>query len=72
MRTYDFINSNIGNKVYITSDGDLAMDGSLRKFIFNKTEFTLLRLTKGGMAILCDENGKEYLIPPKNVRKAGY
>jgi len=67
MKTYDFIRANIGNKVYITGHGDLAMCGELRNFIFNKTEFTLIRLTKGGMAILSDDNGKEFSVPPSNV-----
>jgi len=71
MKTYDFIIRNIGSKVYITGTGDLAINSSLRKFIFNKTVFTLLKLTKGGMAVLCDEKGKEYLVPPKNVREVG-
>jgi hypothetical protein len=71
MNTYDFIRANIGNKVYVTGDGDLGMCGELRKFIFNKTEFTLIRLTRGGMAILSDDNGKEFSVPPSNVREVG-
>jgi len=30
MKAYDFILNNIGNKVYITGDGDLAMCGEFR------------------------------------------
>jgi hypothetical protein len=45
MKTYDFINSNVGNKLYITRDGDLFMNSRFRYFVHMKTEFTLIRLT---------------------------
>jgi hypothetical protein len=68
MKTLDFIKQAIGRKVYLTNDGDLGFDGSLRGFIFNKTELTLVKLTKGGMAVVEYEN-KQYTVPPKNVRE---
>lgn len=71
MKAHDFIRSAIGNKVYITGDGDLGMNRSLRGFISNKTELTLLRLTKGGKAIVIDEGGIEHSVPPRNVREVG-
>lgn len=71
MKTHDFINANIGNKVYITGEGDLAMSGELRQLIYNKTELTLVKLTKSGMVYLEDESGKFYSVPPSNVREVG-
>lgn len=72
MKAYDFINSNLGNKVYITNHGDLSIDPILRNLISNKTALTLKRLTPGGMAIVSDNKGKEYPIPPKNIREIGH
>ena len=72
MKTFDFINSNIGNKVYITNHGDLAIDPTLRKLIVNKTELTLKSLTRGGRAIVSENNGKVHSIPPKNIREIGH
>lgn len=71
MKTLDFINQNIGGKVYITGERDLGMNSELRKFIYNKTEFILVRLTKKGMAYLESEDGKHYIVPPRNVRLIG-
>lgn len=70
MKEYDFINSNIGKKVYLTSEGDLAMGMEYRQFIYNNKEryLTLIKLTKGGMAYLLGDNGKYYSVPPRNVR----
>ena len=67
MNTYDFIKANIGNTVSISGDRDLGMNGDLKSHIRNKTKFTLTRLTKGGMAIVSDINGKEYSVPPSNI-----
>ena len=36
MKAYEFIEKNIGNKVYVTGDGDLAMCRHLRRIIFYK------------------------------------
>jgi len=70
MKTLDFINQAIGNKVYLTGEGDLAFYHELRYFIYNKTPLTLLRLTKGGRAIV-EYKGKEFSVPPNNVREVG-
>ena len=70
MKTYDFINSNIGNDVYITPDRDLAFRGELKPLIFNKTKLKLIKLTKHGMAYLQDEKtGYFYSVQPSNVRE---
>jgi hypothetical protein len=58
MKTLDFIRQAIGQKVYLTPNGDLAINGELRHFIFHKTPLTLIELTKGGVAIVQDEQGK--------------
>jgi len=71
MKTYDFIKQAIGTKVYLTRDGDLAMRGELRGFIYDKTPLTLMRLTRGGMAIVKSDDGKEYSVRPRNVREIG-
>jgi len=49
MKAHDFIQKSIGCKVYITGEHDLAMCGRLRNLIFNKTELTIVKLTRGGM-----------------------
>lgn len=72
MKNHDFIKENIGHKVYVTGDGDLAFDGWLRKIIStkdNRIELTIVKLTKGGMAYLVDEYGDFYTVPPRNVRE---
>lgn len=68
MKTFDFINSNIGQSVYITGDGDLAMCGEFRKHIFGQTEFKLLGLTKGGLAKLQELDNNYITVKPRNVR----
>lgn len=68
MKTFEFIEKNIGQLVYITGDRDLGMCGELRPLIFNKTELTLLRLTKKGMVYLQDKDGIYYTAPPTNIR----
>lgn len=50
MKNHEFIEKNIRNRVYVTGDRDLAFNGELRKIISNKTELTIVKLTKGGMA----------------------
>ncbi len=74
MKTHEFIEKNIGNKVYVTGDGDLAFNGGLRKIISSKTrtiELTIVKLTKGGMAYLMDDENNFYTVPPRNVREVG-
>lgn len=68
MRTLDFIKQAIGKKVYITGDRDLAMDSRFRVFIFEKTELTLVGLTKGGMALL-EHEGIKLHVRPSNIRE---
>lgn len=70
MTTYDFILNNIGSSVYITGDRDLAFNGELKPLIQNKTELTIVKLTKKGMALLTDGK-KTYSVPPSNVREIG-
>lgn len=69
MKAHDFINSNIGNKVYVTGAGDLAFCGELKSIIYNKTELTIVKLTKSGMAYLVDAENNYYSVPPRNVRE---
>jgi hypothetical protein len=71
MKTLDFIKQAIGSKVYLTGHRDLGMNSDLRSFIYNKTELTLARLTKGGMAII-EHEGKSYSVRPRNIRQVGY
>ena len=67
MRNHDFIIKNIGNKVHVSGAGDLAFCGEYRGIIFNKTELTIVKLTRSGMAYLVDSNNKFYSVPPRNV-----
>lgn len=69
MKNHDFINSNIGEQVYVTGDGDLAMNSEFRNIIFNKTTLTIVKLTRGGKAYLKDSYGHFYSVPPRNVRE---
>ena len=71
MKAHEFIEKNIGNKVYVTGDGDLAMCIEFRKIIFNKTELRIVKLTKSGMVYLVDEENNFYTVPPRNVREVG-
>ena len=72
MKTYNFIEANIGALCYLTGAGDLAMDSEYRKYIFNKLPLRLLRLNKKGLAIVQDESVlpkiKEFSIKPSNLR----
>lgn len=69
MKAHDFIKSNIGNKVYVTPSGDLAFCGELKHIIYDKTELTIVKLTKSGMAYLVDAENNYYSVPPRNVRE---
>lgn len=69
MKNHEFIQKNIGSKVYVTGDGDLAFDMNLCRIITLKTELTIVKLTKSGMAYLVDENENYYTVPPRNVRE---
>ena len=70
MKTYDFIQQAIGKKVYLIGDRDLGMDGTFRRFIYDKTELTLVELTKGGMAVI-EHEGQRYRVRPSNIREVG-
>lgn len=72
MKAYEFIEKNIGNRVHLTGDGDLAMCYKFRKIISNKTELTIVKLTKSGMVYLVDDENNSYTVPPRNVREVGY
>jgi hypothetical protein len=67
MKTLDWLSQNIGNKAIINGSGDLGMDREFRTLIFNKTELTIVKITRGGMVYLRDENGKFYTVPPRNI-----
>jgi hypothetical protein len=66
MKHEEIIN-NTGNKVVLNSYGDLLMDSKLKPLILHKVELTIVKLTKGGMAYLVDEDNKYYSVPTKNV-----
>jgi hypothetical protein len=69
MKVYDFIKQALGKKVYLKSDGDLPMNRTFRKFCNDKTEFTLIGLTKAGMAII-EFDGNRYHVRPSNIKEA--
>jgi hypothetical protein len=50
----------------INFDGDLLMNGHMR--IYNKeSKFTIIRQTKGGLYVLTDQDGKEIVLPKRNI-----
>lgn len=67
LNNLDFIEKNIGNRAFISGDGDLALCGEFREAIFKKTKFTIVKLTKKGMAYLMDDYNNFYNVPPRNV-----
>lgn len=68
MKAHDIITENIGKPCTISGEGDLSMNATFQKHISLKTPFIIRRLTKGGMVIILDDKGKEYSIPPKNIK----
>lgn len=63
----DDVLEHCGQLCYITGDGDLAFDAELRPVIDLLSPGTLVGLTKGGLARV-EYEGKEYRVPPRNVR----
>ena len=63
MSTLEFIITNIGAKIYLTKDP---------KGIYYRTPqatLYIVRLTKGGMALLyCEERNRTYSVAPRYVR----
>lgn len=71
MTKFEFIQANIGKKVYVTGDGDLYFNGELRPIISSRhrqVELTIVKLTKGGKAYLVADDGLFYSVPIKNVK----
>lgn len=73
MKNQDFINSNIGNKVYVNGNWDLAFNGELRPIINNlELDLVIVKLTKKGDAYLYSEQNKLfYTVPIQNIRLIG-
>ena len=67
MNKIDLLKLNIGKEVYLSSDKDLSINRHLRYFIQNKIKLTLIKITKGGMAVITDDNHKQYSVAPKNI-----
>ena len=69
--TREEIQRNIATIVTLNGDGDLAIEGNLRKYIYDRSnEYPLAieKLTRGGMAYLLDLHNDKYIsVPPKNV-----
>lgn len=70
MKTLDFVNSNIGEKVVLVAAQDNMFDREVKGFIGNKTEFTLIKLTKSGDAYLQLSDGTYRSYPPSWLRLA--
>lgn len=76
MKAYDFIDQNIGKRVYINGVGDLGFDGNLRKYIYiysfsmdleTYPVIIINKRTRGGLAYL--ETGGNFIsVPISNVR----
>lgn len=78
MKQFEFINKNIGRKVYLTPDSDLAFNGELRKFIiYDVNKFvhgqlylTIVKITKSGLISLYGDDGQYYSVASENIRLA--
>jgi hypothetical protein len=56
---------NFGKKCRVNDRGDFAMDAE--KGVFIGSLVTLIRLTKGGLALCQTHTGQEVSFPPKNI-----
>lgn len=69
MKAYDFIKSNIGARVRVWNNRDLAFEYTMRQLMSRDRELYLVRLSRGGMAIIKDNiTGMEYSVPPYGIR----
>lgn len=60
----------IGAYVQISSRGDLYFRGNLRPILRSGglgPPVVLVKITKGGMALVRADDGREYVVPPRNV-----
>lgn len=64
------IKNSIGAHVILNGRGDLAMSHELRPYISNDKGLSIVKVTKGGLVHLQDENGSFVTVPPKNVEIA--
>ena len=65
---FEDIKNNIGVHVVLNGRGDLVM--THRKYIYDDHGLRIVKLTKGGLVYLQDENGNFVSVPPKNVELA--
>ena len=75
MKTHDFINTHIGEEVYIKANPEYihSMGGKIWIFTCGKDRkpqrgLRIVKLTKAGMAYLYDCWGEYFSIPPRYVR----
>ena len=70
MKTLDFINANIGERVYISNSSEY-FDSEIKRIVFGQKEspvMILQGLTKGGLAYI-KVNDVEYIsIKPSHIR----
>ena len=66
--TRDEIAKHAGSMVLVTSHGDMWFQADLRPVVSLREQIPvkLLRLTKGGMALV-ERDGATYSVPPRNV-----
>lgn len=60
----------IGRTVHVSSRGDLYFNADLRPILRSGglgPPVTLVKITKGGMALVRADDGREYSVPPRNV-----
>jgi hypothetical protein len=62
-----FMEKNIGNKVYIKGSGDLAFSSEFRDIIKNKIPLKIVKLTKSGLVYLVDNKNNFYTVPLRNI-----
>ena len=64
----------IGKTVRVSSDRDLYFEGGLRPILSPGglgPLVTVVKLSKGGMAVVRAADGREYAVPPRNVVNDG-
>lgn len=64
------IKNSIGAHVILNGRGDLALSHELRPYIAFDKGLSIVKVTKGGLVHLQDENGSFITVPPKNVEIA--
>lgn len=65
------INNHIGKQVFLNGEGDLAMDGEFRPFLYPtpnpRPVFIILKTTRGGRVLILDPKGHHHAVNARNI-----